>query len=154
MDDSANDPAMPSTRPQVLYIEDDATHRTLMQALFKLRPHLELVLAADGAEATALAPTLHPSLLLLDIRLSDCLGSELLPLLRLRFGWSAAPAVAVTGEPGYTPARGPFDEVWTKPLDLPLVLHRLDHWLPIGRAGDTTRGSPGTRRQSVTPRAH
>lgn len=115
---------------QVMYVEDGGAHRVLMRALFRLRPHLVLHLAQDGAEATAMAPLLRPALLMMDIHLPDCMGSELLPLLRLRFGWRDVPAVAVTAEPDFQVHRDCFIEVWRKPLDLPLVLQRLDQWLP------------------------
>ncbi|MCK7497741.1 MAG: response regulator [Comamonadaceae bacterium] len=119
----------PACRPQVLYIEDDALNAELMRALFATRPHLDLVVAVDGAEAFALGPTIRPSLLLVDLRLPDCLGSELLPLLRLRFGWRQVPAVAVTAEHGYGGGSHGFVEVWHKPIDLNHVLSRLDEWL-------------------------
>ncbi len=122
---------LPQHRLQVLYVEDGGAQRTLMQALFGLRPHLDLQLARDGAQATAMAFSLCPALLLMGIRLPDCLGSELLPLLRLRFGWRGVPAVAVTSEPDFEPGRASFVEVWRQPIDAPRVLSRLDDWLPV-----------------------
>ncbi|MGC4080014.1 MAG: response regulator [Rubrivivax sp.] len=121
---------MDAARRQVLYIEDEPLNAELMHALFDQRPHLELVVAVDGSHAFALGPTVKPVLLLVDLRLPDCLGSELLPLLRLRFGWSQVPAVAVTAEHGFGGGSGGFVEVWHKPLDLDHVLRRLDEWLP------------------------
>ncbi|WP_200377568.1 response regulator [Rubrivivax gelatinosus] len=117
-------------RPQVLYIEDEPLNAELMRALFDRRPHLELIVAADGATAAAIAPTISPQLLLVDLRLPDCLGSELLPLLRLRFGWREVRAVAVTAEHGFGVGSSSFAEVWHKPMDLVHVLRRLDEWLP------------------------
>lgn len=133
---------------QVLYAEDDPTHRVLMQALFRMRPHLELLLARDGAQATALAHDSQPALLLVDIRLPDCLGSELVPLLRLRFGWHDVPAVAVTAETSYE-LNASFVEVWRKPLDLVMVLQRLDELLPAAARPAPTVVSSG---QTVTRR--
>lgn len=124
------DPLSTPARRQVLYIEDDPLNAELMRALFETRPHLELVVAVDGAQAFALAPSLRPELLLVDLRLPDCLGSELLPLLRLRFDWRAVPAVVVTAEHGWGSTSGGFVEVWHKPIDLAHVLARLDAWLP------------------------
>lgn len=117
-------------RPQVLYVEDEPTNVFLMQALFRLRPHLDLVVAADGAEATTLAPTIRPALLLLDLRLPDCWGSDLLPELRRRYHWRHVPAVAVTAESNFEGGRSGFIETWHKPLDLQFVLQRLDRWMP------------------------
>ncbi|MBZ8142011.1 hypothetical protein CLD22_19150 [Rubrivivax gelatinosus] len=118
------------TRRQVLYIEDEPLNAELMRALFERRPHLELIVAVDGATAVAIAPTISPQLLLVDLRLPDCLGSELLPLLRLRFGWREVRAVAVTAEHGFGVGSSSFAEVWHKPMDLVHVLRRLDEWLP------------------------
>lgn len=117
-------------QPQVLYVEDEPTNLVLMQALFKLRPHIELVTAANGAEATALASSLRPALLLLDLRLPDCWGDDLLPQLRQRYRWQHVPAVAVTAESQIEERRRGFIEVWHKPLDLHFVLQRLDRWFP------------------------
>lgn len=121
---------MNAQRRQVLYIEDEAMNAELMRALFEQRPHLELVVAVDGAQAFRLGATLAPVLLLVDLRLPDCLGSELLPLLRLRFGWRGVPAVAVTAEHGFGGGSGGFIEVWHKPIDIEQILRRLDEWLP------------------------
>lgn len=110
----------------VLYIEDHPTNVHLMQALFKRCPHLNLVVARDGAEARGMAQQLQPSLLLVDLRLPDCHGSVLLEELRLTDGWAHIPAVAVTAEPGFHIAGTSFREVWPKPLDLGFVLDRLD----------------------------
>lgn len=115
----------------VLYIEDHPTNVHLMQALFKRRAHLNLVVARDGQEARELAPRLLPSLLLVDLRLPDCHGAALLEELRLMDGWAHLPAVAVTAEPNFRVAGTSFREVWAKPLDLAYVLDRLDELAPV-----------------------
>jgi CheY-like chemotaxis protein len=137
-------------RPQVLYVEDEPTNVFLMQALFRLRPHLDLVAAADGAEALAMAPSIRPALLLLDLRLPDCWGNELLPILRQRFHWRHVPAVAVTAEDGFDGASSGFIETWHKPLDLQFVMRRLDRWLPA----NTTWVPPQAMATTVEARAH
>ena len=113
---------------EVLYVEDHPTNVQLMRALFKRRPHLELVIAIDGNEARRAANQLQPSLLLLDLRLPDCHGAELLQQLRQLDGWAEIPAVAVTAEPAFATEGTGFCEIWRKPLDLGFVLSRLDHW--------------------------
>jgi len=125
-------------RPQVLYVEDEPTNQFLMQALFKLRPHLELVAATDGAQAATLGASMRPALILMDLRLPDCWGSDLLASLRSRFRWREVPAVAVTAEDDFDALRNGFIETWHKPLDLRFVLDRLDHVLPDAR-GDWKR---------------
>jgi CheY-like chemotaxis protein len=113
---------------EVLYVEDHPTNVQLMRALFKRRPQLELVIATNAQEAHRAAEKLRPSLLLLDLRLPDCHGADLLEQLRQREGWDAIPAVAVTAEPAFATEGTGFCEIWRKPLDLAFVLGRLDHW--------------------------
>lgn len=116
----------------VLYIEDHPTNVHLMQALFKRCPHLNLVVAGNGHEARGLASTLRPALLLVDLRLPDCHGSELLEELRRQDGYADVPAVAVTAEAGFQIEGTSFCEVWPKPLDLAFVLDRLDRFAANG----------------------
>ena len=111
---------------EVFYVEDHPTNVLLMQAVFKRRPHLRLTIAGDGNEARSLAQHMQPSLLLLDLRLPDCHGADLLKELRQLPGWGELPAVAVTAEPGFQTDGTSFSEVWPKPIDLGFVLRRLD----------------------------
>jgi CheY-like chemotaxis protein len=116
----------------VLYIEDHPTNVHLMQALFKRCPHLNLVVAQDGSQARRLARTTRPGLLLVDLRLPDCHGSELLEELRREDGYADIPAVAVTAEPAFRIDGTSFCEVWPKPLDLAYVLDRLEQFTATG----------------------
>lgn len=116
----------------VLYIEDHPTNVHLMQALFKRLPQLRLVVAGDGQQARRMAASLRPGLLLVDLRLPDCHGVELLEELRQYEGYADLPAVAVTAEPGNHLEGTSFCEVWPKPLDLAFVLDRLDRFAAMG----------------------
>jgi CheY-like chemotaxis protein len=113
-------------REVVLYVEDHPVNALLMQTVFELRPELELVVAVDGATAMAAARHLRPALLLLDLRLPDCYGTELLERMRRVPGWDAIPAIAVTAEAEFMPAGTSFSDVWHKPLRVPTLLARLD----------------------------
>ena len=115
---------------EVLYVEDHPTNVALMQALFRRRPHLELVVAVDGQQARDIALHMRPSLLLLDLRLPDCDGVSLLQELRRFDGWETLPAVAVTAEQGFETGGTGFREIWPKPIDLAFVLSRLDELAP------------------------
>jgi CheY-like chemotaxis protein len=116
-------------REVVLYVEDHPVNVLLMQTVFELRPELELVVAVDGASAMALAPRMHPALLLLDLRLPDCHGTELLEHMRKLPGWEAIPAIAVTAEAEFIREGTTFSDVWHKPLRVPTLLTRLDRVL-------------------------
>ena len=114
----------------VVYVEDQPVNVLLMQALFGRRPDLLLLVATTGHEALALVQGLRPDLLLLDIRLPDCLGTELLPMLRAHPGCRHVPAVAVTAEHHFRIDGTGFGEVWTKPLRIEKVLGRLAALVP------------------------
>jgi CheY-like chemotaxis protein len=116
----------PSFRRPVLYVEDQPINVLLMSALFEQRPELELVVAASVHDALQFAVGLNPALLLLDIRLPDGDGRDLLPKLRRIAGCEFAPAVAVTAEPDFRLPDSGFAELWRKPLDLLRVLSRID----------------------------
>jgi len=140
----AHDPNSPrnDARDVVLYVEDHPVNVLLMQTVFELRPELELVIAVDGATAMAAAQDLHPALLLLDLRLPDCHGTELLERMRALPGWEAIPAIAVTAEAEFIPDGTTFCDVWHKPLRVPTLLTRLDRVLkPRAQAGATTPDS-------------
>ena len=135
-------------RDVVLYVEDHPVNVLLMQSVFELRPELELVIAVDGASAMAMATaaTRNPSLLLLDLRLPDCHGTQLLEQLRTLPGWERVPAIAVTAEAEFMPAGTSFSDVWHKPLRLPTLLARLDRVLaPRKRREDPGAGGGTTR---------
>ena len=117
--------------PTAFYVEDQPVNAMLMSALFERRPGYRLVHADSGQHARRVAADMGtpPDLLLLDLRLPDCHGSELLTWLRRLPGWSGLPAVAVTAEMSFHIADTAFDEVWPKPMNLDSVLGRLDSLL-------------------------
>lgn len=146
------DTANPSCAP-VLYVEDHPINAMLMAALFERRPGLQLVVAQTGADALRMATGLRPALLLLDLRLPDCHGSQLLPLLRMLPGCEHAPAVAVTAEDDFCITGTGFRELWAKPLDLAHVLSRLDALTGSVQATPHVQGPRATtsRFRSVSP---
>jgi CheY-like chemotaxis protein len=129
-------------RDVVLYVEDHPVNVLLMQTVFELCPELELVVAVDGTSAMAAIPGLRPALLLLDLRLPDCHGTELLERMRAIPGWGSIPAIAVTAEAEFIPEGTTFCDVWHKPLRVPTLLARLDRVL-----------KPGARASATTPEA-
>lgn len=138
----------PLTHPlqrSVLYVEDHPVNAMLMSAMFERRPALRLVVAVTGQQALSLAPGLEPVLLLLDLRLPDCHGSQLLPMLRRLPGCETAPAVAVTADGDFDLSGTGFSELWAKPLNLMELLHRVD-----ALVGDTP-GRPPPHSVTATP---
>jgi CheY-like chemotaxis protein len=115
-----------ASRRTVLYVEDHPVNALLMAAIFEHRPQLNLVIATNGADAVRAAAGLNPALLLLDLGLPDCHGSELLGRLRTLPGCETPPAVAVTADALFEIAGSGFSEMWAKPLQLAQVLARLN----------------------------
>lgn len=122
----------PSVSPRcpVLCIDDDAATAALLAGCLARRPHLCLHHVRSGAEASTLAQTLRPALLLVAAQLPDCTGSELAPLLRLRHHWGRLPVVGLSRRLPLTTGAAAFDTVWCKPLSDCVVLPFIDAWLP------------------------
>ncbi|HEY2926822.1 MAG TPA: response regulator, partial [Albitalea sp.] len=121
-------PAEPPERT-VLYVEDHVVNVLLMQALFAKLPRARLVVASTGEAGWRAAAESKPDLLLLDLLLPDCHGSELLQRIRTLPGFESVPAVAVTAEESFDLAGTSFQEIWMKPLDVRLTLSRLERLL-------------------------
>jgi CheY-like chemotaxis protein len=137
-------------RETVLYVEDHPVNVLLMQTVFELRPELELVVAVDGVSAMAATQHLKPSLLLLDLRLPDCHGTELLEKMRQVPGWEEIPAIAVTAEAEFMPTGTTFCDVWHKPLRVPTLLVRLDRMIAPATAPRRDSPTAGTARAVAT----
>ncbi|WP_280156516.1 response regulator [Piscinibacter sp. XHJ-5] len=113
----------------MLYVEDHPVNVLVMEALLSRRPHVRLVVATTGEDGWHAALAHRPDLLLLDLRLPDCHGTELLARLRRVPDLADIPAVAVTAEDSVEFMGRGFDEVWHKPMDLCAALTRLDRLL-------------------------
>jgi CheY-like chemotaxis protein len=140
-------------RDVVLYVEDHPVNVLLMQTVFELRPELDLVVAIDGNAAMAAAARLQPVLLLLDLRLPDCHGTELLERMRELPGWRDIPAIAVTAEAEFMPVGTTFCDVWHKPLRVPTLLARLDRLIAPKAARPDSTTSARNRVAPTFPRA-
>lgn len=89
--------ALPA-RPRVLVIDDSLTMRHMLGAI--LKPEYEVTLCASGAEGLALAASLGPALILLDVVMPDLDGHEVLRRLKADARTAAIPVVFVTGLDG------------------------------------------------------
>ncbi|WP_119292372.1 PAS domain S-box protein [Azohydromonas sediminis] len=108
----------------LLYVEDNAANRRLMQRLLQRQPGLRLRLAVDADEALAEAAREPPDAVLLDIQLPGTDGYALLAW--LREAGCQAPAVAVSAyampaDVQRARAAG-FVDYLTKPLDVQRTL--------------------------------
>src|ERR1700683_724336 len=83
----------------LLYIEDDKQNIVLVQAVLRLRPQIELHVAMNGRDGVRAAIDLRPDLILLDNRLPDATGSEVLQDLASSSATAAIPVVILSGGP-------------------------------------------------------
>lgn len=65
-------------RPVVLHVEDNASNRRLVELVAAQCPGIRLVEAETGAAGIELARALRPTLVLLDLRLPDVSGEQVL----------------------------------------------------------------------------
>lgn len=114
-------------RYHVLYVEDQDINVLLMQALMGHRPQVQLAIATTADAGWHAAMACRPDLLLLDWRLPDATGGELLAQLRTQPSLADVPAVAVTAEDDFV--RDGFCALWPKPLNVRDTLQSLDDLL-------------------------
>ena len=84
----------------VLYIEDNAANRQLVEMIIARRPEITLLTAENGAGGLAIACERQPGLILLDLSLPDMDGFEILARLKQDPRTAFIPVFALTGAPG------------------------------------------------------
>lgn len=116
----------PPARRRVLFIEDEPGIRNSYARYF--RPHLDVVLAGTGAEALEFLRAGRPDVVVLDLRLPDTDGVELLR--RMRAIYPDLPVVITTAYMSIEPQLRALDLAFTdyllKPFDLKDLHARLD----------------------------
>ena len=117
----------------LLYIEDDENNICLVQALLRRRPHIELHVAMNGRDGLQAALDKRPGLILLDNRLPDATGGEILRELASATATASIPVVAFSSDSGdiidQLLASGATESV-TKPFDIHQFLAIIDRYLP------------------------
>ncbi|HJV96476.1 MAG TPA: PAS domain S-box protein [Albitalea sp.] len=131
-------PSDAPARGIVLYIEDDAVNALLLERMLAVAgwPAVKLARANDGRTGLDMARSLRPDLILLDMRLPDMAGIDVLHALRadpatrgLRV--IALSASAAPDEVDAARQAGAVD-YWTKPLELGRFLADLKRALAVG----------------------
>ena len=140
------------TRPAcVLYVEDNAANRLLMEHIIERHPGVRLLLAATGLEGLAMAHSERPDLVLLDLQLPDQDGYEVLRALKADARTAAVPAVAMTAFAMATDRdrtrQAGFVEHMSKPVEIQQIDQLLARWLPqlAGAAGALPEAAPSVR---------
>ena len=122
----------------VLYIEDNAANTLIVQELLKPWPGVGLLVAADGRSGIARAREAVPDVVLLDMRLPDMHGLEVLAALRTDPRTAAIPVVSLSAsampeEVDAARAAG-ATAYWTKPVDFGPFLKGMAALLGPGAA--------------------
>jgi len=117
----------------ILYVEDDLANLTLVRHVLARRPGVRLLHTAHGEEGIAMAASLRPRLVLLDLHLPDIRGEEVLKRLREDPQTRGIPVVIVSASAmphdcDRLLAAG-AERYLTKPFDVPLFLETVDAYL-------------------------
>jgi CheY-like chemotaxis protein len=115
--------------PVVLHVEDNPFNLKLVERVLAQRPEIRLAEARTGAAGLALAAELVPSLILLDLRLPDISGDQVLRLLREDELTREIPVVVISAEA--RPAESDrllaagANEFLVKPIDIGTLLEAV-----------------------------
>jgi CheY-like chemotaxis protein len=128
-------PMLDSVRRTVLYVEDNPDNIVLMAQLLAARPELRLIGAADAMRGMAMARSLMPDVVVMDINLPDIGGLEVLQLLRSNPATRHIPVLALSANAMPSDidkglAAG-FYRYMTKPLIVKEFLQALDEGLAV-----------------------
>ena len=117
----------------MLYIEDDDNNISLVEALLKRRPKIRLQVATNGRDGIRAAIDSQPRLILLDNRLPDATGSEILGELASTPATAAIPVVVLSSDAddviAQLVANGAIEAV-PKPFDIHEFIAMLDRYFP------------------------
>src|ERR1035441_5578146 len=126
----------------LLYIEDNDDNISLVKALLKRRPQIELHVATNGRDGVQAAIDKRPDLILLDNRLPDATGSEILRELVSRPATAAIPVVILSSDSNEIIARllaygtAECSSPTTSPT-IPVKLPEAPSGAPLGAAPNT-----------------
>jgi CheY-like chemotaxis protein len=117
----------------LLYIEDDDNNISLVRALLKRRPRIELQVATNGRDGIRAAIATPPALILLDNRLPDATGRDILRELASAPATAAIPVVVLSSDTdefiAQLIAEGAAEAV-PKPFDIHQFIAMIDRYLP------------------------
>jgi CheY-like chemotaxis protein len=123
----------------VLYIEDNQDNIVLVERLLRRRPQIELRVATSARDGVNAARAEHIALILLDNRLPDATGIDVLRQFASAAGTSGIPVVIISGDSG----RQTVDELLAagaadflaKPFDIHQFLTIIDRYIALSADG-------------------
>jgi DNA-binding response OmpR family regulator len=117
-----------------LYIEDNASSIRLIETLLSRRPDIRLRVARTARDGVRSAVDEPPGLIILDNRLPDARGRDVLRMLSLEPGVGAVPVVVLSGDSDINLAMEMLAagaaEYLVKPFDLRRFLSLIDRYFP------------------------
>jgi diguanylate cyclase (GGDEF)-like protein/PAS domain S-box-containing protein len=121
----------PEFQPRLLLVDDEPRLLTSLYELLRVQDHYQLVTATCGAEALAALNRQHFDLLLLDLRLPDMSGHEIMDFVNAR--QIDCDVIVMSGEAGIEAAigalkRGAYDYL-RKPYNPPELLKTVENAL-------------------------
>ncbi len=123
----------------VLYIDDSLINTLLIERILVARPGVVFESAPDGRTGLDRAARLAPDLILLDLKLPDLGGEEVLVALRAAPATRAIPVIVLSAEMDPAVRRRLLDRGarWclTKPFEIPELLALVDGSLSAGPPG-------------------
>jgi len=132
----------PEFQPRLLLVDDEPRLLSSLYELLRVQAHYQLVTATNGAEALAALSRQHFDLLLLDLRLPDMSGHEIMDFVNARE--IDCDVIVMSGEAGIEAAigalkRGAYDYL-RKPYNPPELLKTVENALQKRRlAVENTR---------------
>ncbi len=117
----------------VLYIEDNPDNIHLVERMLMRRPQTELRVAMNAHDGIKAAIDERPTLILLDNRLPDATGDEVLRQLRSSEATAGIPVIILTGDSGQATADEfhalGASEFLPKPFDIHQFMTMIDRYL-------------------------
>ena len=144
----ALDTANPVRSCTVLYIEDNLANLEVMELVLDHRPGVRLISAMQGRLGLELAKVHHPDLILLDLRLADISGREVLAHLRRDPTTADIPVVILSAEAPQSDERSLLKAgataYLTKPFNMQELLELLEQVLGPSSSSPVAARSGGT----------
>jgi CheY-like chemotaxis protein len=124
----------PST---ILVVDDYMDNRVLLSAWLRAKGY-KVVEAQDGKEGVLQANRSHPDLILMDLAMPELDGIEATRQIRQRHAFSRTPIFAISAYATHDVKEDALaagcTEIFDKPLDLPLLLGKIQGSLDRGPA--------------------
>ena len=129
----------PEPKWAVLCIEDDEFNARLIQRVMQMRPNITLLTAVTGEQGLRIAHESVPSLILLDRRLPDQQGADVLRRLKSATTTASIPVVVLSGDSGRNVVAEILElgavQFISKPFDLDELLRVVDKFCGAAEPG-------------------